>query len=320
MTSESLLVESSTRSSCLFILTGSQLPSQRAWLSPADPSINHIILRKAHSEGTAVWFFQGKVFIEWKSTGCLLWIHGKCTFLSAYVWRARSDSDVVSGLWEKRPLVRLSFLASSRDLLFPSSSIIQDITDSCEAGSAIMAYFYFDSKDLNKQTSHDVLRSLISQLSTRSSPCSDIIYHIYKTHEDGARQPTDGTLKECLKEMLRLLGQGPIFIILDALDECPESPGIPSPRNEVLQLVKELVDLHLQGLHICVTSQPDVDIRAVLEPLASHSVSLHDESGQKADIADYVRRIVNLSPSAAMRKVEHKTLVIDSLTERADGT
>ena len=116
-------------------------------------------------------------------------------------------------------------------------------------------------------------------------------------------------------------GTRPNFIILDALDECPESPGIPSPRNEVLQLVKELVDLHPQGLHICVTSRPEVDIRAVLEPLASHSVSLHDESGQKADIADYVRSVVNLSPSTAMRtwRVEDKNLVIKSLTERADG-
>jgi hypothetical protein len=150
-----------------------------------------------------------------------------------------------------------------------------------------MAYFYFDSTDLNRQTCHDLLRSLISQLSIRSSPCGDILHHIYKTHDNGARQPSDDTLKEYLKEMLKLPGQGPIFVILDALDECPESPGIPSPRNEVLQLVKELVDLHLQGLHICVTSQPVVDIRAVLEPLASHSVSLHDESGQKTDISDY---------------------------------
>jgi hypothetical protein len=46
---------------------------------------------------------------------------------------------------------------------------------------------------------------------------------------------------------------------------------IPSPRDEVLRLVKELVDLRLQELHICVTSRPEVDIRSVLEPLAFYS-------------------------------------------------
>ena len=191
----------------------------------------------------------------------------------------------------------------------------------CESGSAVMAYFYFDFRDLNKQTCHDLLRSLVSQLSTRSSLCCDILHRVYNTHDNGTRQPTDDSLKECLKAMLRLLTQGPTFIVLDALDECPDSFAFPSPRDEVLQLVKELVDLHLQELHICATSRPEVDIRAVLEPLAFHSVSLHDESGQKADVADYIRTIVNSTPSAAMRRwrAEDKNLVIEALTDRADG-
>ena len=191
----------------------------------------------------------------------------------------------------------------------------------CETGSAIMAYFYFDFKDLRKQTCHDLLLSLVSQLSNRSSPCCDILHHVYEAHEKGARQPSDDTLKECLKQMLRLPGQRQIFIVLDALDECPDSFTFPSPRDEVLQLVKELVDLHLPELHICATSRPEVDIRAVLQPLAFRSVSLHDENGQKADIADYVRNVVNSSPSSAMRRwrAEDKNMVIETLTERADG-
>jgi hypothetical protein len=191
----------------------------------------------------------------------------------------------------------------------------------CETGSAIMAYFYFDFKDLDKQTCHDLLLSLIFQLSTSSSLSCHVLHRLYETHKNGTRQPSDDTLKACLKEMLRLPGQGPIFIVLDALDECPDSSGFPSPRDEVLQLVKELVDLRLQELHICTTSRPEVDIRAVLEPLAFHSVSLHDESGQKTDIANYIRNVVNLSPSMAMRRWRDndKKLVIDTLTGRADG-
>jgi len=190
----------------------------------------------------------------------------------------------------------------------------------CEVGSAVMAYFYFDFRDLNKQTCHDLLRSLITQLSTRSSPCCDILHCVYKAHENGTRQPSDDSLKECLKEMLRIMAHGPVFVILDAIDECPDS-GFPSSRSEVLHLVKELVDLRLRGLHICVTSRPEVDIRAVFEPLAFRSVSLHDESGEKTDIAEYIRTVVNLSPSTAMRRwrADDKNLVIETLTERADG-
>ena len=191
----------------------------------------------------------------------------------------------------------------------------------CETGSAIMSYFYFDFKDLKKQTCHDLLLSLVSQLSTRSSLCCDILHRFYEAHENGARQPSDDTLKECLKQMLTLPGQHPIFIVLDALDECPDSSGLPPPRSEVLQLVKELVNLRLRGLYICATSRPEIDIRAVLEPLAFRSVSLHDEIGQKTDIAEYVRSVVNSSPSTAMRRwrMDEKNLVIETLTERADG-
>jgi hypothetical protein len=191
----------------------------------------------------------------------------------------------------------------------------------CESGSAIMAYFYFDFRDLGKQTCHDLLRSLVFQLSTDSGPCCDALHRVYETHKDGTQQPSDDTLKECLKQMLRLLAQGPTFIVLDALDECPDSSAFPSPRDEVLQLVKELFDLHLPELHICATSRPEVDIQAVLEPLAFRSVSLHDESGQKTDIAEYIQNVVNSSPSAEMRRwrAEDKKLVIETLMERADG-
>ena len=191
----------------------------------------------------------------------------------------------------------------------------------CEVGSAVMAYFYFDFKDLRKQTCHDLLLSLVSQLSTRSSHCCSILHHVYEVHENGTRQPSDDALKECLIQMLRLSEHHPIFIILDALDECPDCSGFPPPRSEVLQLVKELVNLRIQGLYICATSRPEVDIRAVLEPLAFRSVSLHDESGQKADIAEYVRCAVNSSPSTAMRRwrADDRNMVIETLTERADG-
>jgi hypothetical protein len=53
----------------------------RTWLSPADQSTNHNIARKVHHMGTAAWLFQGQIVIKWKSTGSLLWIHGKRAFL-----------------------------------------------------------------------------------------------------------------------------------------------------------------------------------------------------------------------------------------------
>ena len=106
---------------------------------------------------------------------------------------------------------------------------------------------------------------------------------------------------------------------MDAIDECPNSPGMRSPRAQVLSFIQELVALRLTNLHICITSRPEIDIRACLEPLTSLHVSLHDQTGHKADIASYIRfKIDFISHDKRWRNVD-KELVVETLSEEADG-
>ena len=204
---------------------------------------------------------------------------------------------------------------------FVSSTVIQDIEPMCKNGNATMAYFYFDFRDANKQGLRDLLSSLLTQLSTCSGPRCDILSKLYSAHDEGDKQPSDNILAKCLKEMLTLPGQPSTYLIIDAVDESSNTAGMPSPRETVLQLLKELVELSLPNLHICVTSRPEIDIRNVLEPLTSRRVSLHDQSGQKTDIAEFVRSVVYSDSEQIMRrwKTEDKELVIVTLSERADG-
>ena len=188
-----------------------------------------------------------------------------------------------------------------------------------DAGMATVAFFYFDFKDTDKQNRRNLLLSLLSQLSTRSELCCDILHRIYMTHDNGARKPTDDVLIQSLKETLTFSNELPIYIILDAIDECPNTFGIPSPRESVLDLVKELVELSLPNLHICVTSRPEIDIRTALEPLTSLRVSLHDETGQKKDIVEYVYSVVHSDTRMGKWREQDQNLIIETLSERADG-
>jgi hypothetical protein len=202
-----------------------------------------------------------------------------------------------------------------------SSTVIQDTEAMYKAGNASMAYFYFDFRDANKQGLRDLLLSLLTQLSASSNPRCDILSDLYFTHDEGKKQPSDTILAECLKEMVALPDQCPIYLIIDALDESSNTFGIPSPREKVLELVKELVELDLPHLRICVTSRPEIDIRDVLAPLTTLRVSLHDQSGQKKDIVEYVKSVVYSNSESIMRrwKTEDKELVIEVLSERVDG-
>ena len=202
-----------------------------------------------------------------------------------------------------------------------SSAIIQYIQTLCKARVGSIAYFYFDFRDLDKQNCRNLLPSLLVQLSVQSSPCCDVLHRLYLDHQQGTEKPTEAALTQCLKDMLTIPNQPPIYIILDALDECPNSYGIPSPREQVLTLVEKLMELRLAHLHICATSRPEFDIRANLGRLALHSVPLHDQSGQVEDIVNYVKSVVYSDSETMMKRwrAEDKKMVVESLSENADG-
>jgi hypothetical protein len=188
-----------------------------------------------------------------------------------------------------------------------------------DAGLATVGYFYFDFRDTDKQNRRSLLLSLLSQISARSDICCDILHRVYVTHDNGTHKPTDDVLIQCLRESLTSSTDLPIYVIIDALDECPNAFGMPPPRELVLGLVKELIELSLPQLHVCVTSRPEIDIRTVLEPLASLRVSLHDETGQKRDVVDYIISVVHLDTRMGKWREQDQSLVIETLSEKADG-
>jgi len=187
------------------------------------------------------------------------------------------------------------------------------------AGLATMAYYYFDFRDVKKQDCYGLLSSLVSQLSAESDSCYNLLSKLYSDNSRGMQKPDVVALKGCLADMLRLPRQGPIYIIVDALDECPNFPGTPSAREDVLKFVQEIVDLKLPNVNLCVASRPEMDIRLVLEPLTKLKVSLHDEIGQKKDIVEYIDSIVRSNWNMRRWNEEDKQLVVDTLSSKADG-
>ncbi|KAN0133847.1 hypothetical protein V8E53_008342 [Lactarius tabidus] len=257
----------------------------RSWLSPPDPSPNYNIARETHQDGTATWFYEGSVFAEWNACGSLLWIHGKP--------------------------------GSGKTILM--STIIREIDRMRKAGLALMAYFFFDFKDTQKQHRRDLLSSLLFQLSARSDACHHIFSRFYLDHDEGAHQPSDDALIQCLTDMLKVQGQPATYIIIDALDESPNFSGMPTSREKVLQFLEDLVSSQLPHARICVSSRTEIDICSILDPLASFRVSLHDESGQMADISGYINSVVHSDRNMRRWTAENKKLVIDKLSEKADG-
>jgi len=183
----------------------------------------------------------------------------------------------------------------------------------------LIAYFYCDFRDPKKQEASGLLASLVSQLSAKSDPCYNILSALYSEYDGGSRRPADDELLNCLEKMIKTEGLPTVYIIIDGLDECPNDSGVKPHREWVLELVNKLVDLQLPNVRICATSRPEADIQTALASLASHSISLHGEAGQKKDIADYVRFIVNSDRKMRRWRENDKETVITILARKADG-
>jgi hypothetical protein len=197
------------------------------------------------------------------------------------------------------------------------STIIEDIKNLHKTGHASLAMYYYDFREDEKKDLCGLLSSVLFQLCDQSNSYYNILSTFYLAHRDGKQSPSDSDLVRCLTELFRI--PAPVYLVVDGLDECPSTSALSSPREEVLSFLEDLVEARLPNLRICVTSRPEADIKPVLEPLTFCSISLHDESGQKDDIENYIRMVVNTNRKMRRWTPEHKQLVIEVLTERADG-
>jgi len=119
--------------------------------------------------------------------------------------------------------------------------------------------------------------------------------------------------------MLEVPGQPARYIIIDALDECPNISGMPTAREQVLEFLEHLFKLKLPDVYMCVSSRAEIDIRNTLEPLEPFRVSLHDEGGQKADISSYINAVVHSDQRMRRWREGDKQLVINTLSDKVDG-
>ncbi|KAH6632800.1 hypothetical protein F5144DRAFT_489374 [Chaetomium tenue] len=198
------------------------------WLCSIDPSGIHNGARNKHGSGTGKWLIKGHdQFKEWKTApGSFLWLYGKA--------------------------------GCGKSIL--SSTVIAHLMDEHIADPTMgLAYFYFSFSDPGKQTLDGMLASLIRQLCCRRPAIPETVANLQIFKERGQR-PDAKTLMVALQASFQ--GFSATYIVLDALDECPESNG---ERKRMLDTIREIVAADIPNLHIFCTSRDEYDIRRALD-------------------------------------------------------
>lgn len=106
----------------------------------------------------------------------------------------------------------------------------------------------------------NLVRSLIRQLSRK--PLAQSVNKMWERNSGRGSQPGWEELRDTLDDVLSKT-PGEIFLVLDALDECPERLGR-NEREVLLSLLARLIESHKDKLHILATSRPEQDIQAKL--------------------------------------------------------
>jgi len=195
-----------------------------------------------------------------------------------------------------------------------SSSVVEEVKRLCSLSpTSCLTYFYFDFSDASKQTFRGFLSSLISQLgSVPSRAFEDLCITLEETKE----QPGIPFLVESVHKIISCLGE--TYVIVDALDEC-SSFGVNSERDQIHCFLADTMHIASQNVHVCVTSRLDADIKDIIEPLATHCIPLDSDSKQAVDIITYTHSILSSDLAFKRWKPEVRTMVIDSLTTKAQG-
>ena len=121
-----------------------------------------------------------------------------------------------------------------------------------------------------------------------------------------------------LKEIAELEFFQHLYIIADALDECPKQDEYQA-RVELLTLIADIQSSKSSRLHILVTSWQEPDIERALEPLVTLPKIWIQGAQVMLDIQQYIEGQLDEDPKLKRWTSDVKTSIQDAILEKTDG-
>ena len=202
-----------------------------------------------------------------------------------------------------------------------SSSIIKSL-DSYDADPDVaIAYFYFSFNDQKKQNTDELLCSLVKQIWSQRPDKPPVVETLDRCEQKNHR-PDLETLKQTIAAMI--CGFSSVYIIVDALDECPNEDG-QRERKRLLDTLSELHKKKISNVHLLCTSRSESDIEAVFRPLISSPATITIDL-DSAKYTDFVKKDIGLYLDQIFQSEDFtywppliKKQAKDVLIEKAEG-
>ena len=251
-----------------------------AWITPPDTAMDHDAACRKREPGTGQWFLDSEQYLAWRvgesNDSRHLWLYGQ----------AGCGKTVLS------------------------SAIVEDLRQWCaQKPRSCLGFFYFNFADRTKQTYISMLRALLAQL-LHGRPVSESVETIYESNCTSSTTTT--VLETLLDEVLRDLSE--IYIVVDALDECPDEPGSRPAVYDALRRIAETA----HGLRVLITSRTDSDIDIAMSACGATKLSVNSRL-VNVDIEKFVNSQLARAPTLASIDRALKETIAQTLSERAEG-
>ncbi|KAJ7900422.1 hypothetical protein B0H13DRAFT_2517933, partial [Mycena leptocephala] len=248
--------------------------SIRSWLKAPDARMNHNTARSLHDSNTGSWLVRSFEYKSWKSTpSSLFWINGK----------PGAGKTIIC------------------------STVIEDML---AISGSVLGYFYFYYGEAERQSPRGMLSSIIFQLEEQLLNNSSPLLMLYQKLGSGAHEASILELTACLESLIIALSAHPIFIVLDALDEC-------SKPNELAPILRNLLQSRDSRVHVFVTSRPEDVVVKMLRPLTTCELDL--SSVIKGDISLHLGSVLSKEDPFQSWKQVHRELVLNHLLDHSNG-
>ncbi|KUJ23943.1 uncharacterized protein LY89DRAFT_662723 [Mollisia scopiformis] len=201
-------------------------------------------------------------------------------------------------------------------LIYYGSTVIDHIQKrSINESNVAVVYWYFTFTNIDKQNVANALCSAIADICGNRRDTPEELQRAHDRCNAGQQKPPFDVLKSMLKVVSN--GFDNIYLILDALDECPTTDG---QRDTLLEFLHEVSSWQLDCLHVLATSRRELDIQESLT--SSHGKSSHFLSVQGSHVEQDIMKYLG-------HRLEHHTFrswkpalkqdVKEDLVKKANG-
>ncbi|RDW76303.1 uncharacterized protein DSM5745_06295 [Aspergillus mulundensis] len=243
------------------------------WLTDVDFGAKQTDYIRRRQPGTSEWILQTAEFKHWVDTpGALLFCHG------------------IPGAGKTiTAAVVVDYLATR----FGNDE------------SVATACIYFNFREVYRH--EELFMNLLMQLTSRKTEFPERVKDLHRQHKDRATRPLGWEISEANRSVAATFPK--VFIVVDALDECPEGKDY---RNMV---VDELLKLRAtKSVNLFITSRPSPDILEIF------SGEVHIEiQATKEDIEVYVHSNLKLLPRVIQRSSDLQQEITSLISNAAEG-